>query len=414
MTYQYNKKKTTALSIPQHIMFKLKAFRDMGKTEVTGFFITKPDNSLEVIDAVLVEAECSGATVDISPETMNQLYLDCAEKKIYTNQLIWWWHTHPGTSPSPSMTDESTFEELGEDRVFNAMYILAKGDNEYAKISIRDTATGIELEQIISIEHPFEKWDTFPSYEELKADYDAKVKPKVYTNVYQGVGAAGARHYNAGANRWQGCQPRTQGQLPLTSVNGQKKNQKNSGKNNAKTASGQNDAVGTTNYFTDEAVFNKLSAEEQDTYLTLLGEVKSGQLTPDEADVMAFQSGLGEGFFTDICIEEWEVAGLAEERNPLGILDAISGYAGAEDDDVEYIIDGADNNDEPDDFVNRTLHQELDGLFKLYGQPPAPAFWAELRTKIRSGQVSEEEVNAWLPLVGIYKRFELGRFVPIT
>lgn len=163
------------LKIPEHIMLKLRTWRDIGNTEVTGFFITEKDKPLDVIDAVLAKATCTVATVDIKPEDIQNLYIEQTKKGIYPNQLMIWWHTHPGSSATPSSEDINTFDKLGKDRTANYMYILSKTDEETFKVSVKDKSSGLMLQGNIQVEHPILAWKDFPDYDELKSQYDEKV-----------------------------------------------------------------------------------------------------------------------------------------------------------------------------------------------------------------------------------------------
>lgn len=169
------------LQIPQHVKFKLEVWRDIGDTEVTGFFITEKDKPLKVIDAILVESKCSSVEVDISAESLEDMYLEQMKKGIFPAQLLIWWHTHPGNGAGPSITDESTFEDFGKDRTFNAMYILASGGDDFAQISVTDLTTGIMLSKPIKIKYVHEAWTEDICYDDLKADYDEKITVKIFS-----------------------------------------------------------------------------------------------------------------------------------------------------------------------------------------------------------------------------------------
>jgi proteasome lid subunit RPN8/RPN11 len=172
------------LIIPQHVLLKLCAWRDMGATEVTGFFVTKKDEPLQVIDALLAKAKCSMATVDITQEAIAEMFMEQIPLGIYPEQLMIWWHTHPGNSAAPSMTDTETFEELSQDRTTNIMYILAKDNNEFARVKVSDLKTNITVNQELNVLHPVRSWDNIPSYAQLLEEYKAKVKIEVMSYAY--------------------------------------------------------------------------------------------------------------------------------------------------------------------------------------------------------------------------------------
>jgi proteasome lid subunit RPN8/RPN11 len=171
------------LNIPEHVMLKLRTWRDIGNTEVTGFFVTEKNNPLNVIDAVLARATCSVAAVDIKPDAIQDLYIEQTKNKVYPDQLMIWWHTHPGGCANPSSQDTATFNKLGKDRTTNYMYILSRTDEETFRVSIKDKASGMCLETSLQISHTIMPWTNYPDFSELKAEYDAKViieAPVVY------------------------------------------------------------------------------------------------------------------------------------------------------------------------------------------------------------------------------------------
>jgi len=138
------------LTIPAHVKLKLSTWRDMGKTEVTGFFISEKNNPLEIIDARMITASVSPVTIDIDANDLIEFYKDMSEKGIFPDQLRIWWHTHPGGS-SPSGTDMKTFASLNEDRSLGVMYILGKND-ETCIIELRDRETGLSIQKNLPIE----------------------------------------------------------------------------------------------------------------------------------------------------------------------------------------------------------------------------------------------------------------------
>jgi len=273
------------LNIPQHTLFKLQAWRDMGETEVTGFFVTEKGDMRNVIDAIIIKAECSVATVDISAEAIENMYLSLAKKDIYPDQLQIWWHTHPGNSASPSHTDEKTFAELGQDRPLNIMYILASGGDEFAQISVTDIKSKIMLRSEINIKHPFTEWSTFPSYEELKKDYnDNVIRPVVNAYTYPTVINKYNNIYYDGYNN------------PKKFNNMQHKYGKHKAKEPDEIVNSSEDEIAKK--------LLKLTQEEIWYIDDLHKMVESGEITCDDADALAIQEGYHFGFYSDIYEEQ--------------------------------------------------------------------------------------------------------------
>jgi proteasome lid subunit RPN8/RPN11 len=112
--------------------------RDMTDNEVGGFGITKPNDLLFVTDFILVKQKVTVVSVSFDDSSVADFFDQQVEQKRKPEQFARiWLHTHPGNSPSPSMTDEQTF-----DRVFGAcdwsvMFILAQGGSSYARLHFK-------------------------------------------------------------------------------------------------------------------------------------------------------------------------------------------------------------------------------------------------------------------------------------
>lgn len=279
------------LKIPQHIMFKLQAWRDMGDTEVTGFFVTEQGSINEVIDAVIIKAECSMASVDISAESLEKMYFDMTEKGIYPAQLQIWWHTHPGNSASPSGTDQTTFAELGQDRARNIMYILAKGGEEFAQVSVTDLDSGLMLKSDMGIEHPFTKWQAFPGYDELKKQYSESVikpDPVIYNGYHYGNNYGYEYGYHRTRNAWEKKDTITEAnQKFINKVN----------KQSGLVIENENDLDKRTEI---EKELFKLTSEEFAYMEELNDMVEAGGITAQAADALALNEGYGWEFYTNV------------------------------------------------------------------------------------------------------------------
>lgn len=406
------------LEIPQHIMLKLQAWRDMGTTEVTGFFITEKDNIFKVIDALIVKAKCTAATVDIDAEAIEQMYIEQSQKGIYPDQLMIWWHTHPGNSATPSGTDEATFKSLGKDRTLNVMYILAQGGNEFAQVSVTDIASQFMLKKSIEVEHPFTMWEDFPTAEELKTQYDENVEIGYYAYNYAGYGTGGGygvgnrnvanrggvSQFNKGvrnapgnnksySNGFSGGQiqkanaaKKTTTVTPDKSSGVQKKNcQENNAEENA------------------ASVLVEFDQKDKEFLIELDQRVLNGELTADEADVEAMNEG---GF-------EW------------GIYTQLFGWA-SEPEDAIYpeVIDDAPS-DVPryryalyEDLYEED-NEETDPVQRLISTAYArtqtdPGFFSEIQELEKAGNLTAADVSKWLRTNNKNYYYDDGQFFPFS
>ena len=100
--------------------------------EVSLMGISESDDNLGYInDFICVPQECSGGLTEPDDDGMNT-YLETMllDKEISIIRCgRFWAHTHPGTSPTPSSTDNETFNKWFGHSDIGVMYILAKGDD---------------------------------------------------------------------------------------------------------------------------------------------------------------------------------------------------------------------------------------------------------------------------------------------
>lgn len=115
---------------------KLLYFRDKSDNEVGGFGITKPDDLLSVIDFVTVKQEVTAVSVKFDDEAVADYFenqVDLGRKPEQFARI--WLHSHPGDSPSPSVTDDETFARVFGSCQWAIMFILAQDNKTYAKLS---------------------------------------------------------------------------------------------------------------------------------------------------------------------------------------------------------------------------------------------------------------------------------------
>ena len=145
---------------------KLLYMRDIGDTEIGGFGITREDDLLYVDDFITVKQECTTATVDFNDDDVADFTLDMVEDGLQPeNFMRIWIHTHPNISPSPSLTDEKTFERVFGNCNWAIMAILSKDDRTYCRIQINDGPIQGHIEIPMKVD--------FTAYEFPKSDAKA-------------------------------------------------------------------------------------------------------------------------------------------------------------------------------------------------------------------------------------------------
>ncbi|MHB1156042.1 MAG: hypothetical protein ACYC26_04295 [Phycisphaerales bacterium] len=114
---------------------KLQWFCHRGDTEIGGFAVTAPDDLLLVEDFLTVKQTCSIVTVafnDLAVADFVDQQVDQGRKPEQFLRI--WLHTHPGSSPQPSGTDEQTFARVFGCCDWAVMFILACEGNTYARL----------------------------------------------------------------------------------------------------------------------------------------------------------------------------------------------------------------------------------------------------------------------------------------
>jgi proteasome lid subunit RPN8/RPN11 len=114
---------------------KLRFLRDVGETEVGGFGISSVDDPLLVEDFQLVEQSCTLVTVvfdDMAVADFFEQQVDLGRRPEEFARI--WIHTHPGSCPLPSGTDEETFDRCFSAPDWAVMFILARNEATYARL----------------------------------------------------------------------------------------------------------------------------------------------------------------------------------------------------------------------------------------------------------------------------------------
>lgn len=155
--------------------------RDKGGTEVSGFCITDPNEKDLITDFQLVKQACTSVTTDMDKEGMSDFLTNMAEQDIAPAECMRvWLHTHPGSSPSPSGTDEKTFSELLANFPYIVMLIIARGGAKFGRIGFTQGCGGYaDVDWDVDWEIAGEAVD----FEEWDAEYEAFITEEVIGRV---------------------------------------------------------------------------------------------------------------------------------------------------------------------------------------------------------------------------------------
>ena len=115
---------------------KLQFFCHLGDTEIAGFGITAENAMLHVEDFVTVRQLASPTTVVMDDQAVADFADRCVDAGLPPQRFLRvWCHTHPGSSPLPSGTDEDTFFRVFGSCDWAVMFILARTAASYARLS---------------------------------------------------------------------------------------------------------------------------------------------------------------------------------------------------------------------------------------------------------------------------------------
>ncbi len=160
---------------------KLLYMRDMTDNEVGGFGITKPDDLLFVTDFAVIKQRVTCVSVAFDDNAVADFFEDMVEAGKKPEQFARIWvHTHPGSSPLPSATDEETFSRVFGSCDWSVMAIVAQDCGSYARLRFNAGPGGeVKIPICVDYDCEFEGSDT----ESWKRQYLANVKEDVLLDV---------------------------------------------------------------------------------------------------------------------------------------------------------------------------------------------------------------------------------------
>lgn len=153
---------------------KLLFLRDAGETEIGGFGIAPADDLLFVEDIRLVKQACTWITAEFDDQSIAEFFDDQVDEGRKPEQFFrLFLHTHPGTSPQPSCTDEETFARVFGRCDWAVMFILARGGKSYARLRY-NVGPGVDVELPVDVDYsrPFDASD----WELWQEEYLANVR----------------------------------------------------------------------------------------------------------------------------------------------------------------------------------------------------------------------------------------------
>lgn len=154
---------------------KLRYLRDLGPTEVGAFGIASAEDLLKIEDVRLVRQSCTCAYVEFDDESVADFFdeqVDAGRKPEQFARI--WIHTHPGSSPLPSQTDEETFERCFGKVDWALMFILSREGKSYSRLRVN---FGPTIQQPIRCEIDFDACYAGSDHAAWEDEYHSHVQP---------------------------------------------------------------------------------------------------------------------------------------------------------------------------------------------------------------------------------------------
>lgn len=153
-------------------------FLHRGGTEVAGFGRYAPDDPLYVTHFDVVAQRATAVSVEFDDYAL----LDYAEDRLAEGAPPRLWvHTHPGSSPHPSGTDEATFPRVFGRCDWSVMFICSHTHDTYARMRL---SAGPGADVLLGVEVDWSRaQDGLPSpavVDAWEAEYLEKVRPVGY------------------------------------------------------------------------------------------------------------------------------------------------------------------------------------------------------------------------------------------
>ncbi len=127
-------------------------------------------------DIVLVKQQCSSVTVALNDAAVADYFDQQTDAGLSPQQFgRVWFHTHPGSSPLPSGTDEATFARVFGPSDWAVMAILARGGSWYARLRVNAGPGATQTLPVrVEWDEPFGESD----HQAWLAEYAACVEPE--------------------------------------------------------------------------------------------------------------------------------------------------------------------------------------------------------------------------------------------
>ena len=140
---------------------KLQWLAHAGDTEVGGFGISDKRDPLYVQEFVLLKQYTTATSVQFDDNAVADYYDNCVDRGLTPDCFSRVWiHSHPGSSPQPSGTDEQTFERVFGPCDWAVMFIVSRTGRTYARLRFNSGPGG---QTLLATNVDWEAWPALAS-----------------------------------------------------------------------------------------------------------------------------------------------------------------------------------------------------------------------------------------------------------
>lgn len=169
---------------------KLQTLCHAGFSEIGAFGISAADDALLIEEVITVKQSCTEVSVCFDDAAVADFFEEQVDRGRRPEQFARvWLHTHPGSGPNPSSTDEETFMRVFGKCDWAIMCIVARTGQTYARLRFNIGPGGhLELPVEVDYSQPFGSSD----HETWLGEYTANVQVERFIPELPGAGVAAA------------------------------------------------------------------------------------------------------------------------------------------------------------------------------------------------------------------------------
>ena len=156
--------------------------------EIGGFGVTPANDLLLVEDFLTVDQDVTIASVSFDDAAVADFFEAQVEAGRKPEQFARLWiHSHPGDSPTPSLTDEETFARVFGNCDWAVMFVLARSGKTYARLRFNVGPGG---ETVIPVEVDYASPFGASDHHAWEAEYEAHIHPDLSWPAARRLGRA--------------------------------------------------------------------------------------------------------------------------------------------------------------------------------------------------------------------------------